>query len=97
MTDAELDALAKRVDGGSGPDNSLDVLIDVALFEADEAFVSCRSNSAGTKVIFTDHDGKQHTHWAQEWTGNRAYASGVLRGIAQSLRAQEGSAGGEGV
>lgn len=63
--------LAARLDGlpvVEVGDNALDVLVEVALFEPDREFQSARSNSAGTKIIYTKHTGAEQTFWAQEWT-----------------------------
>ena len=64
------------------PNNELDVLVEIALFKPCSAFASIRSNFAGTKVIYTDHEGKDYTHWAPDWSGqpgHRAYAIAALR------------------
>ena len=50
--------------------NDLDVLIEVALFKRDGDHVAARANAAGTKVIYTDHEGKDFTHWAPSWTND---------------------------
>jgi len=71
--------LVERVENGAGCDNSLDVLIEVALFQPNEHVASCRANNAGTKVIYTTHCGHQETYWADEWTGERSKASAALR------------------
>lgn len=61
--------LIKKVEGlGSRASNELDVLVEVVLFEPDAGHKSCRANSAGTKVIYTRHDGCEDTFWAPDWT-----------------------------
>lgn len=71
--------LADRVLAGSGRDNSLDVLIEIALFKPDWRYASVRANAAGTKVIYTTPEGKKFTYWAEEWAGNRIRAVFELR------------------
>lgn len=81
MTD--LTSLADRVEAGTTTDNALDVLVEVALFKPDEFYRSVRANAAGTKVVYTDHDGKDHTHWAGDWTLTAA----IRRSTAAALYA----------
>lgn len=59
------DRLSALAEGG---DNSLDVLVEIALFKPSRGWKSIRANDAGTKVIYTDQHGKDHTYWAQEWS-----------------------------
>lgn len=75
-------ALAARVEARHGFDNSLDVEIEVALFEPGGIAVSARPNAFGTKVIYTYVDGTQATYWAEEWTADRADAAASLRARA---------------
>lgn len=77
MTDPE--ALAKAVEQAEGPDNALDVLIECALFVPDAEFLAIRPNDAGTKVICTRADGRETTHWADDWTMNRPACAAALR------------------
>ena len=81
MTRAELLALADRCDTEAGPDNRLDVLVEVALFKPHDGFTAARANAAGTKVIYTTIYGQQ-TFWAEEWTADRDDTSKRLRAIA---------------
>jgi hypothetical protein len=76
--------LAASVDRLQRYDNALDVKIELALFEPDEDYASIRANAAGTKVIYTGHDGKEATFWAQDWTGiwDRAKTAASLRAHA---------------
>jgi hypothetical protein len=76
--------LADRVLSGSGCDNALDVLVEVALFEADQELVGARPNAAGTKVIYTCANGSQTTHWADEWSKHRGLSARLLRARAAS-------------
>lgn len=76
----ELLALADRVEAGERG-NALDVLIDVALFEPGPRFVAQRANAAGTKVIYTDTEGKEHTYWAIDWSRQPETAP-ALRALA---------------
>jgi hypothetical protein len=70
--------LIQRLEKGERS-NELDVLIEVALFEANERDASCRPNAAGTKVIYTERTGKSQTCWAVEWTHDPADAIKRLR------------------
>lgn len=60
--------LSERVEKAGEADNALDVLVSLALFEPDGLLISCRANSAGTKVIYSHRDGHQVTGWAFDWT-----------------------------
>jgi uncharacterized Ntn-hydrolase superfamily protein len=80
MTDkATLQAVIDRLEAGTGADNALDVAIEVALFEPTEKWKNCRANAAATKVIYTDCDGKKHTHWAADWTDDRDHAIAQIK------------------
>lgn len=46
-------------------ENERDVIAEVEAFTPDEFYRSCRANSAGTKVIYTRHDGRELTVWAR--------------------------------
>lgn len=58
--------------------NDYDVLCEIALFEPDVSHRSIRANAAGTKVIYTDHDGNEETYWAGDWTTNIPYVISML-------------------
>ena len=81
MTDTRkaLEELLACVEDGNGPDNALDVRIEVALFQPYSWYASARANNAGTKVIYTDRSGKQSTHWAKDWTMTREDTADSLR------------------
>lgn len=79
MTD--IDRIIAGLERGT-PDNALDVQVEVALFEPCGEMAAIRANSAGTKVIYTDHLGREYTHWAPDWSGmpgHRQYAIDALR------------------
>jgi hypothetical protein len=84
-SEAELLALAERCEKGSGRNNALDVAVEVALFEPDALTVSARPNAAGSKVIFSDINGKDATYWAQEWTDDRPGTAAALRARAATM------------
>lgn len=87
MTKDELLALAKRVESCGVSDNSLDVLVEVALFKPDSIYSNCAANTAGTKVIYTRLDGGRSTHWAHDYTidgPSRALAARRLRDKAKT-------------
>jgi len=86
-TSSSLLALAERVEGLTRSDNSIDVLVEVAMFEPDEEYTSIRANDAGTKVILTGHDRLERTFWPQDWTMDaeeRAATAAALKARAQS-------------
>jgi len=60
--------LSDRVAALEKPDNRVDVLVEVALFQPNNRYLGCRANKAGTKAIYTDRNGDDHTHWACDWT-----------------------------
>lgn len=68
----ELAGLLDRVDAATETDNSLDVEIEIAVFQPDRHYASVRANSAGTKVIYTSLEGKDYTCWSWDWTLNAA-------------------------
>ncbi len=83
---AEVKELIARVEAATGPDNRLDCEIDVALFEPDRHHVSVRLNSAGTKLVYTRHDGKTDTFLSRDHTltpARRALAIADLRALDQ--------------
>lgn len=80
MVDSKL---IERIEAGERS-NALDVLIEVALFTPDDDSVSCRANAAGTKVIYTDHQGREWTHWAPEHTASPTITAATLRSRSSS-------------
>ena len=89
MTDrSKLLALASEVANGEGEDNSLDVRVEVALFTPCSGWKSVRANAAGTKVIYSGHDGREGTFWSQDWTlgeTSRRETAAALRAQAEAL------------
>lgn len=75
----DIPTLISRVQREKGTDNSLDVLIEIALFQPDDDYVAVRANAAGTKVIYTEVDGREETCWAPEWTGDRKVTAAMLK------------------
>lgn len=77
--------LAARCESATGPDNALDVLIEVALFDPGSGWAACRANSAGTKVIYTRPNGMEMTLWANDWTmgDRRKETAAAIRARAQ--------------
>lgn len=84
----EVVALAERVSNGSGADNALDVLIEVALFEPDTSFCDIRANNAGSKVICTLWGGDECTFRADDWTMDRPGTAAALRALAHREQSQ---------
>lgn len=73
--------LIERLEAGERS-NALDMAVEVALFEADETYISVRPNSAGTKLIYTRRDGSEETCWAFDHTltaESRAKCAAILR------------------
>lgn len=66
MTD--LSDLIERVRAATGPDNALDIDIDIALFTPDSQHVSVRPNAHGTKCVYQRHDGGTDTFWSSDHT-----------------------------
>lgn len=86
MSSSSIDALIARLEAGEIPSNSLDILVEVALFEPDDTHSSVRPNSAGTKLVYTRHDGGTDTHIAWDWTltaEERARAIALLRNLTK--------------
>lgn len=81
----DLEELACRVEGLTTSDNTLDVLVEVALFEPDGEYADIRPNHAGTKVIYTDWDGGEETCWAPDWT----FDAPARERVAAALRARK--------
>ena len=77
--------LSTRIAALDAPDNSMDVLCEVALFEPCDLFASCRANNAGTKVIYTTTKGRDNTHWAMEWTDDKHRAGTIAALKARGL------------
>lgn len=88
-----LTELAERCEAGAGFDLSLEILIEVTMFEPDGEFVSIRPNAAGTKVICTRADGSEATFAADDWTIDRADTAALLRTRAVHLTAGDASSG----
>lgn len=63
-----IEELVGRVEAATACDNALDIEIDIALFEPDALHKSVRANAAGTKLVYTRHDGSTNTHWAFDHT-----------------------------
>lgn len=78
----DVQSLIDRLASGE-KSNELDVLIEVATFLPKAAVETCRANAAGTKVIYTDVDGKDHTHWAFAWTAYPKSSRLLLQSMAE--------------
>jgi hypothetical protein len=79
---SDLTELLERVNDCDEYDNALDIEIEIAVFQPDRHYASVRANAAGTKVIYTGHDGSQDTCLAWDWTlnpANRAQAATAIR------------------
>lgn len=83
MTD--LSELIERVRQNRRQDNALDIEIDIALFEPDRDHVSVRANRAGTKLVYTRHDGRTDTFLARDHTLNAQRRSKAITAL-QSLK-----------
>jgi hypothetical protein len=60
--------ILRRLEAAKGADNTLDIDIELALFQPDADYKSARANAAYTKVIYTRRDGTEVTHWAPDHT-----------------------------
>jgi hypothetical protein len=88
-----LKSLLERVEKAEGPDNALDIAIDIALFAPDERHVSARANAAGTKVVYERHDGGSDTYWAADHTlnaGSRNEAGNRIRALMAQKETADG-------
>lgn len=80
----QIDDLIERVRGLTGPDNGVDISVEISLFEPDEIYVSVAPNSARTKVVYTRRDGKAETFWAADHTltpASRAHRIALLSAL----------------
>lgn len=62
--------LLSKLSALTGPDNHVDVLCEIALFEPTKEWPRIRANNAGTKVIYSHSNGTEETCWADDWTTN---------------------------
>jgi len=76
--------LSERVEALDKSDNEIDVLVEIVLFEPDDIDAAIRANNAGTKVIYTQHDGKERTYLSGDWT----FSAHSREQIAAALRAR---------
>lgn len=81
----DLTDLIARVEGLTKSDNAVDVLVEVALFESALGGVSCRPNSAGSKVIYTYADESEKTYWAEDWTLTDEHRAETVRLLKERL------------
>jgi len=82
----DLRELIERVEKLEGPDNGVDVDVEIALFRPNRHASAIRSNSAGTKVIYTEADGREVTCWSRDYTldkSTRDATVATLRAKAQ--------------
>ena len=86
MTD--LKSIADRLEGATGPDNALDMAVEIALFKPDREHVAVRPNAAGTKLIYTTRSGGEHTFWANDYTLNAESRASTLA-LVRSLLTKE--------
>lgn len=63
-----LDGLVERLKACDEADNALDIAVEMATFHPDARYAAVRANAAGTKLIYTTHDGENQTCWAWDWT-----------------------------
>lgn len=62
-----MSGLIERIEAGEAS-LSLEVLIEVAMFQPCEKYTAIRANHAGTKVIMTHReDGREGTFWPSDW------------------------------
>jgi hypothetical protein len=52
----------------AGPSNAIDVKVELTLFKPSETWPKCRANAAGTKVIYTNQWGMDHTFYPRDWS-----------------------------
>ena len=90
MTDTDLIALAEKVEGARHTVNTLDVLVEIALFKPGSAYKAIRANNAGTKVIYTDAAGNDVTCWAEDWTLGRDRRKATAAALRAHAAQKEG-------
>lgn len=86
VEDAVIAGLLERVEKATGPNNRLDCEIDIALFKPDSLHASVRMNDAGTKLVYTRHDGRTDTYWSLDHTltpERKRVAIAILRSLSQ--------------
>jgi hypothetical protein len=71
--------LADRFDAGDEPDDELDLLADVALFQPDDNWVACRISPVSRRVVLTTKDGRSVHVEVGEWTNDRPGTAAALR------------------
>ena len=64
--------LIERLKRSRSSDNALDMEVEIATFRPDAKYAAVRANNAGTKLIYTTHEGIDETCWAWDWTQNAA-------------------------
>jgi hypothetical protein len=87
---SDIAGLIERLEKASGPDNALDLAVEVALFRPDRRHVAVRPNAAGTKLVYTRPDGGANTYRAFDWTlggTSKALAIGKLRALLSQEKA----------
>lgn len=70
VIEMDIAELIARVEAATGPDNELDVAVELAVERALGATV--RANAAGTKLIYTNPDGTEQTCMAWDWTQDKS-------------------------
>ena len=75
----KLTELIDRLEKARRGSNELDIAVEIALFKPDQYHTTIRANAAGTKVIYTRHDGREETFWARGWSEDRKGAIALLR------------------
>ncbi len=88
----ELMRLAEACEG-AGVDNRLDVAVEVALFKPNRVYSAVRTNSAGTKLIYTDAAGNQVTCWAEDWTASHRRQGTIAALRARATQSPDGEGG----
>jgi len=89
---SDLAWLLESLEKDSGPDNEIDIAVDLVLFRPDARYTSVRANAAGTKLVYTKRDGRHETCWADDHTLNaacRAKAADRVRALAQQAKPQQ--------
>lgn len=83
-----LEGMIERVRKAKSTSNALDIEIEIALFEPDRRYASVKTNAAGTKLIYTTHDGKPETFWAPDHTLNSARRNAAIA-LLRSIKDRE--------
>ena len=89
MTRPSLQSLLERVRSAEKADNATDIAVEIALFEPDDEFVSVKSNSVGTKLVYARRDGSTSIYLAEDHTLNSETRANAIALLSAKLSMEE--------